>query len=51
MTYVSERNINKLNVGEGVDIFFDALDKSFIGNIRSISPVVDRQRGELPCRG
>ncbi|WP_245579495.1 efflux RND transporter periplasmic adaptor subunit [Halonatronum saccharophilum] len=48
MTYVSERNINKLSAGDEVEIFFRALEKSFEGNIRSISPVADRQRGNFP---
>lgn len=47
-TYVSQRTVNKIKVGEQVQVYFGAIDKNFTGIIKSISPVADDSQKSFP---
>lgn len=47
-TYISEAAVNKIKVGEDVDVDFEALEDKFTGEITSISPVADSTKKRFP---
>ncbi|GAB6098396.1 hypothetical protein JCM16358_02750 [Halanaerocella petrolearia] len=47
-TYISEQNINKLDIGQEVSINFSALDKELTGKIKTISPALDTSKKKFP---
>ncbi|WP_018247507.1 efflux RND transporter periplasmic adaptor subunit [Orenia marismortui] len=48
VAYVSERNINKVNLGDKVEVDFNALERLVTGRVDSISPVMDQQKKAFP---
>jgi len=48
MTYVSQSIVNKLREDQEVQVKLDAINRSFIGQIKSISPVADKQKKSFP---
>jgi len=48
ITYISQSNINKIKIGEEVQVDFKVLQKSFIGEIKNISPVADSTKKSYP---
>ncbi|OCL27313.1 hypothetical protein U472_07575 [Orenia metallireducens] len=48
IAYISESNVNKVNVGDEVKVNFNALNKEFVGKVKSISPVADKVKRSFP---
>lgn len=46
--YVSQSTVNKLKTGDLVNIYLAAIDKTFGGKIKSISPVADESKKSFP---
>lgn len=49
-TYVSEKNINKLAVGQKVAVNFNALTERLAGQIKNISPALNSQEQGFPLK-
>ncbi|MBM7624514.1 efflux RND transporter periplasmic adaptor subunit [Sporohalobacter salinus] len=49
-TYVSEKNINKLDIGQQVEVNFNALDNNLKGRIKNISPALNQKEQGFPVK-
>jgi len=47
-SYVSHSNVNKIRIGDQVQIYFPALKQSFLGAIEGVSPVADEDKKSFP---